>query len=137
MNFPLLSDVLAEDMDARVAEVERMAFGRALPTSASEERVSATKGGMAVDPRHTVASRVTRSSRRRQQEMHDSSLRSEEDEYVPNVTAANATPMAAASSQSRLSLSGFYDRDGQEENENEDSTDSAMIEASQESDMID
>ena len=69
--------------------------------------------------------------------MHNNSLRDAQDEFIPDVTAATATPMAATASQTRLSLCGFYDQDGQEENENEDSTDSNIIEASQESDMID
>ena len=133
MAFPLLSDVVAEDMDTKVVEDEIARYGRVLRIARD---ALGKRDDLDVLPGHLQETRPNArgrkgAGRRSNLDNYDISINNGEEVSVMVRTAAST---AAIGSRARPS----YAEEEQEENENEDSTeDSAMIEASQESDMVD
>jgi tetratricopeptide (TPR) repeat protein len=109
MKFPLLSDVVAEDLDARLAEEEEATFGKVLRIDANEKEGSMSprtskhkRGGKGIKakttPGRSSARRATAPTSEARQYEHSAAMDASQDMSIqvssPNGdTSTNATPL--------------------------------------------
>jgi hypothetical protein len=142
MRFPLLSSVVAEEIDRQVLEDEQAQYGRRMRNSASEPLDGGDMRGnassVAASSPYTTRSKGKGTKGKGRRGRKSNILTSEPDMPVERPASASRTdePLAeeeAVAMRRRHSYAVMQEDNEQEENENEDSTED-MVEASINSD---